>query len=76
MLTVGVTVADGLVDAGVLALLVSYRGLIGVVVVDAPHVGRGAALDDNPDDVEDKGLVVDNNFEDVLFEDVVFELTT
>lgn len=64
-----------MVDAGVLALLVSFRGLIGVVV-DDPHVvilGRGAVLDDNPDDVEDKGLVVDNNFD--VFEDAVFELT-
>lgn len=73
-LNVGVTVAEGLVDAGVLALLVSFRGLIGV---DAPHVvilGRRAALDDTPDDVEDMGLLVDNIFD--VFEDVVFEFTT
>lgn len=73
-LNVGVTVADGLVDARVLALLVSFNGLIGVVVVDAPHVVipvRRADLDDNPEDALDNGFVVDNSFD--VFEDDVLE---
>ena len=36
-LNVGVTVADGFVETRVLALLVSFKGLIGVVAVEAPH---------------------------------------
>lgn len=76
LLNVGVTVAEGLVDASVLALLVSFRGLIGVVVVEDPHVVipcRGPVLDDNPEVVEDdNGLVVGSIF-DVLDVDA-FEL--
>ena len=74
-LNVGVTVADGFVDAAVLALLVSFKGLIGVVIVDAPHVivfGIETPLADNPVDVEDKDFVVDDSFG--AFEDVVLEL--
>lgn len=68
LLNVGVTVAEGLVDASVLALLVSFRGLIGVVVVEDPHVvrpGKGPVLDDNPEveEEEDNGLVVGSGFE-------------
>lgn len=76
LLNVGVTVADGLVDAGVLALLVSFSGLMGVVVVEDPHVvipGVGPVLEDNPEVAEeDNGLVVGSIF-DVLDDDA-FEL--
>ena len=78
LLKVGVTVAEGLVDASVLALLVSFRGLIGVVVVEDPHVvrpGREPVLDAIPEVAEeDKGLFVGSSF-DVLDDDP-FELAT
>lgn len=76
LLNVGVTVAEGLVDASVLALLVSFRGLIGVVAVEDPHVvkpGRGPVLDDSPEvPEEDTGLVVGSVFE--VLDDDAFEL--
>ena len=78
LLKVGVTVAEGLVDASVLALLVSFRGLIGVVVVEDPHVvraGREPVLDAIPEVAEeDKGLFVGSSF-DVLVDDPL-ELAT
>ena len=44
-LMVGVTVAEGLVDAGSLCLLLSVRGLIGVVLVEVPiTLGSGAVF--------------------------------
>ena len=70
-MNVGVTVADGFVEASVLALLVSFNGLIGVVVVEAPHVVipvRGADFDDNEEE-PDKGFDADITFEDVFEED-------
>ena len=60
-LNVGVTVADGFVETRVLALLVSFKGLIGVVAVEAPQgvmPAKGTALVDRPDDEDDNGFAV------------------
>ena len=80
LLNVGVTVADGLVDASVLALLVSFRGLIGVVAVEDPHVvtpDRGPVLDDNTEFAEEgNDLLVGSSFDvldDEAFEFVICE---
>ena len=65
-LNVGVTVADGFVETRVLALLVSFKGLIGVVAVEAPHgviPANGTALVVEPDDEDDNGFAVVSGFE-------------
>ena len=64
-LNVGVTVADGFVETRVLALLVSFKGLMGVVAVEAPHgvmPAKGTALVDRPDDEDDNGFAVVSGF--------------
>ena len=71
-LNVGVTVADGFVDTKVLALLVSFSGLIGVVVVDAPQgvmPGNGTAFVGKLEAVDGRGFVVESCF--VEFDDVL-----
>ena len=57
--------ADGFVDTKVLALLVSFKGLIGVVVVDAPHgvmPGNGTAFVDRLGAEGGKGFAVESGF--------------
>ena len=75
-LKVGVTVAEGLVDAGGLALLTSTSGLIGVVVDDCPiTLGKGAVLEERPDaEEEDRGLLLVGSDLEVC--DVVLEFIT
>ena len=71
-MNVGVTVADGFVETK--ALLVSFKGFIGVVVVEAPQgviPGNGDALVDNPEAVVDSGFAVLRGFDE--FELVVLE---
>ena len=71
-MNVGVTVADGFVETK--ALLVSFKGFIGVVVVEAPQgvmPGKGDALVDNPEAVVDSGFAVLRGFDE--FELVVLE---
>lgn len=71
-MNVGVTVADGFVETK--ALLVSFKGFIGVVVVEAPQSvmpGKGDALVDNPEAVVDSGFAVLRGFDE--FELVVLE---
>jgi hypothetical protein len=74
-LKVGVTVAEGLVDAGGRALLTSTSGLIGVVVDDCPiTLGKGAVLEERPDAEEDRGLLLVGSDLEVC--DVVLEFIT